>query len=149
ANGRAAAPRGKDPRSDVRVVVERGDDYLVTRAPCRGESISHMECKRGHVWSEHHAVRFAADQIGYRATSGGDGLRAPRAGLELAVDVGHRKPHSLGDRFDHSGRGQRARGAVERDAVAGEARELPPDLLERPGEGGSAVGVSTSSTASA
>ena len=72
ADGRPDGRGGHDPRPDVRVVVETGDDHLVACRPGRGERARHGEGELGHAAAEDHAAGVHAEQVGHRGAGGVD-----------------------------------------------------------------------------
>ena len=73
-HGGADRLRGVQPRADVGVVVEAGDDHLVARAPGRGQRAGQVEGQRGHAAAEDHPARVGAQQVAH----GGPGRQHDR-----------------------------------------------------------------------
>ena len=90
-----------------------------------------MKRKRGHVRTQHDAVRGAPKQIGDRATRCLDRLAAAPAGGEPAVDVCHREPQRVRHRVDDLRWDQRARSTIQHHGALEQSWELRPDLLDR------------------
>ena len=116
------------PRPDVGIMVQPGDDHLVTREPVPCEGVRQPVGQRGHVRAKDHSVRVSAGEVGHRAAApGGDLVRAV-ARRECPARVAN--PGAVGvrdhtdDRFRHLG----TRGTVEVGVSVGERGVIRPDL---------------------
>src|SRR5690606_4916823 len=113
---RRAGPRGGlQPRPDVRVVVEPGDDHLIARRPIRGEGTRDQIGQRGRARPEDHAVGYAADEVGHRGAGRRGDLERSAAGLEGRRLVPHRAPGHARDRPGGLDRDETTRRTVEVD----------------------------------
>ena len=97
----ALVVRELEPGRDVRVVVEPGDDDLVSFAPLAPGRAREREGERRHVRAEDRLVRSAAEELrGGQARLRDERLGAP-ARLVRPADVGVRLAVVAGDRVDH------------------------------------------------
>ncbi len=105
--------RRAEPRADVGVVVELGDDDLVAGLERAPERVGEQEVERRHVGAEGDLARLGSDQLGRRLVRVGEqrvglaraGERTSRVRVR-ALEVGRH-------RFDHRARHLRAAGPVE------------------------------------
>ena len=102
--GDAGALRGLNPRPNVRIVVEAGDDDLVSRRPAGRQGPRQPVGEGRHVRPEDHPGPIAPDEVG-------DGLAAfvgdgpgPLARRECPAAVGETGGISTRDRLDDAGR---------------------------------------------
>ncbi len=143
-HGETAVGSDEQPRRDVRIVVELGDDDLVALLERPGDGVGEQEVDRGRVGAEHDLLRAATEEVGRGEVSVVDQLLGGHGGHERTAEVRVRADQVIGHRAgDRVGRLRTAR-AVEVDrrlAVhpAVERGEPRPDCghIERPGHGDS------------
>ena len=113
-DGEPALRGDPEPRIDIAVVVETGDDDLVSRVHRRGDRTADVERQARHVGTELdlRSVR-CAEHLGHRFVGSGDDCIAPGARQERAIGIGVRRPvvarHGVDDRLRDLG----AAGPVE------------------------------------
>jgi hypothetical protein len=94
-----------DPRRDVGVVVELGDDDLVAAAQRARHGVREQEVERRHVRPERDLLGRAARQVGGRRARRGDQLGRLARGRERAAVVGRPAremgAHGLDDHVGH------------------------------------------------
>ena len=118
------------PGRDVGVVIEPGDDDLVTRPPGLGQRPAEGESQRGHVQTEDHCVRIStAEQIGDGGASRVGELADLDTGGEQTAVVGVAMGQAIRNGGDDVVRHLTAGRAVEKDRLAsgdlaGESGEL-------------------------
>ena len=117
--------RELEPRRDVRVVVERGDDDLVALAQRPPERAAQEEVQRGHALAERGLARRAAEERAGALVRQVDELGRSDARLVRRADVGVVLAQVARDRVDDLVRALRpSRPVEEREAAVerGEAR---------------------------
>src|SRR3984957_7957159 len=102
------------PRSDVAVVVQRGDHNLVARFQVAANSAGESKSKRRHVGAEKYFVGRAIEKIRHRRARGCDHLVGSAAREELAHRVGVRPLKVFAKRVDHALRHLSARRSIEK-----------------------------------
>ena len=98
---RARPLRREHPGTDVRVVVEAGDDDLVARPPGRGEGVRQVDGQRRHAPPEHDPAGVGAEQVGHRPAGRDDDVVREALRRREAAAVrdrrGQRRRHGLRD----------------------------------------------------
>ena len=117
------------PRRDVAVVVEAGDDDLVAGLESATGGAGERERQRGHVGAERHLVGRAAEEAAGGFAGRIDDVHGPLAGLERAADVGVGLAEIRRDGVDHLVRHLRPAWPVEQCQVALERAVAPADCL--------------------
>ena len=140
ADGHSAILCHLQPRGNVGVVVEAGDDDFVSGLQLAANGAGHGVGQRGHVGAEGDFVGGAVQEVGHGAAGFGDHGVGAAAGGVGSAGVGVVAAQVVGDGVDHALRDLRPAGAVEeRGGVSvdglGEGRELGADGGEV--EGGS------------
>ena len=92
ADGGAGVLGRQDPRTDVRVVVERGDDHLVARAERAAERAREVQQQRRRVRPEDDLARVGARDVGCRPARVRDQRVGLLAGRERPVRVADPAP---------------------------------------------------------
>ena len=112
-NGSAGVSRGKQPRPDIRVVIEPRDDDLVAGPECSCDRSRDREQERRRVRAEDHLVGIGVQQVGRGAVRLVDQRVGLAAGLERAVDVRVASAEIVGHRLDNDVGHLRPAGSVE------------------------------------
>jgi hypothetical protein len=119
-----------EPGGDVGVVVEPGDDDLVSLLQLAGQSSGEREVEVGHARSEDRLVRLASEKARRGVPCLCDQLTRSPARLELAADVGVRFAEVPGDGLDHLVGNLRPCRPVEEGIGTLERREPGSDSLD-------------------
>ena len=126
----AGARRGLNPRPNVRIVVEAGDDDLVARRPAGRQGPRQPVGQGRHVGPKDHPGPIAPDEVGDgMATFVGD-LPGPLARRKCPADVGETGGVSTRDRLDDAGRKLGPSCTVKVGITVGQRRVLRPDLVD-------------------
>jgi len=126
ADDRLVVSRRRNPRVDVRLVVEAADHDLVAGPQRRADRARHVERQRGHVRAQPDLGGVDTEEVGERRVRVRDDRIGALRGQERAAVIGVRLPVVAGDGVDHRLRDLRPTGAVEED-------ERPAVLGEREG----------------
>jgi hypothetical protein len=117
------------PRRDVRVVVEVGDDDLVAGLRRARDGVRELEVQRRHVRAERDLLRRAAGQLGGGAPCLGDELDRVERCRERTAVVGGAAAQVPGHRLDDLLGRLRAARPVEEGGVAGEGGKQRADVV--------------------
>ena len=119
-----------EPRRDVAVMVEAGDDDLVSRLEAAARGARQRERQRGHVGAERHLFGRAAEKAAGGLARGIDDAHGALARLERPAHVGVGLAQIRGDGVDHLVGNLGPAGAVEQHELALERAVAPADGLD-------------------
>ena len=102
-----------EPGRDVGVVVEAGEQDLVSGLEFAANGAADGEGQRGHVRAEDDFVSAAVQEVGHGAAGSGDHRVGAAAGGVGSAGVGVVVAQVVGDGVDHALRDLRSAGAVE------------------------------------
>ena len=113
-------------------MIEQGQHNFVAGSKLPSDGAAHGKGERGHVETEDHLVRVAAEEIGHGFAGFGDGLVGAPAGEIGAAGVRVGVLQVTGNGVDHALRNLRSPGTVEVGGgeaihLFGEGRELGTD----------------------
>ena len=129
------------PRADVGVVVQPGDDDLVTGRPRLRQRPGQVVGQGGHAPPEDHPAGVGAHEVGHgRPGIEHDAVGAAGGGADVAA-VGDVGQQGGGDRLTDHRRHLRATRAVEVGGACLQCRELRPDGLDVKAHGGPLLGT--------
>ena len=126
ADDQAQVVRKLQPRRDVPVVIELGDEDLVAGAPTASRSACEREVERRHVRAEDRLVRRAAEELRRGEPRLRDQRLRPAARVVGPADVRVRLAQVGRDRVDYLVRNLCAARAVEEGEIALEGRKACP-----------------------
>ena len=118
------------PGRDVAVVVEAGDDDLVSRLESATSGTGEREGQRGHVGAERHLVGRAAEEAAGGVARSVDNADRPLARLEWAADVRVRLAQIHRDGIDHLVGHLRPARSIQQHELALERAVAPANGLD-------------------